>query len=307
MLLIDRFDIILLTEVIMKKVKKAVIPVAGFGTRFLPFTKAVPKEMLPIVDTPCLQYIIEECVKADIDEILLIIGKNKKCIEDHFDRAVELEQLLKKGNKEKELKEVIRLANLAKIYFIRQKEMNGSGPAVLEAEAFVGDEPFAVLYGDDLVYSEEPSIGQLKKAYETTGKTIVGVQKVDREQTYKYGIVNPGLVKGNYTELLSLVEKPKVEDAPSDLACMGRYIFTPDIFDIIKRTPPGLNGETYLTDSIAIMAKESGVFAYTFEGRRYDTGDKEGYLEATVEYALRDEKLSAPFKKYLNSIKGKLF
>lgn len=294
-------------EDIMKSIKKAVIPVAGFGTRFLPFTKAVPKEMLPIVATPALQYIVEECVESGINEILFIIGKNKKCIEDHFDRAPELESLLKKGNKTRELDEVLKLANLAKIYFIRQKEMNGSGPAVLEAEAFVGNEPFAVLYGDDLVYSKEPCIGQIKKAFETTGKSIVGVQTVPKEQTYKYGIVKPGMVKGNYTELIGLVEKPAVEKAPSNLACMGRYAFTPDIFDIIKRTAPGLNGETYLTDSIEIMARESGVYAYTFEGRRYDTGDKEGYLEAVVEYALRDEKLSGPFKKYLNSIKGNLF
>ena len=286
------------------KITKAVIPAAGFGTRFLPATKAMPKEMLPIIDTPTLQYIVKEAVDSGITDILIIIGKNKKCIEDHFDRSVELEDLLVKGGKSRELKMVRDIADMAHIYYVRQKEMNGSGNAILEAEAFVGNEPFAVMFGDDLIYNEsKPCLKQLIDAYETTGKSIVGVQEVPREEAPKYGIIVPGRTKGRYTEMKGMVEKPSIDELPSTYAGLGRYILKPEIFDIIKRSKPHANGEVYITDAILETIDIDGVSAYDFEGRRYDIGDKEGYLEATVEYALRDEKLRDGFVKYLKGLK----
>ncbi len=286
------------------KITKAVIPAAGFGTRFLPATKAMPKEMLPIIDTPTLQYIVKEAVDSGITDILIIIGKNKKCIEDHFDRSVELEDLLVKGGKSRELKMVRDIADMAHIYYVRQKEMNGSGNAILEAEAFVGNEPFAVMFGDDLIYNEsKPCLKQLIDAYETTGKSIVGVQEVPREEAPKYGIIVPGRTKGRYTEMKGMVEKPSIDELPSTYAGLGRYILKPEIFDIIKRSKPHANGEVYITDAILETIDIDGVYAYDFEGRRYDIGDKEGYLEATVEYALRDEKLRDGFVKYLKGLK----
>ena len=285
------------------KITKAVIPAAGFGTRFLPATKAMPKEMLPIIDTPTLQYIVKEAVDSGITDILIIIGKNKKCIEDHFDRSVELEDLLVKGGKSRELKMVRDIADMAHIYYVRQKEMNGSGNAILEAEAFVGNEPFAVMFGDDLIYNEsKPCLKQLIDAYETTGKSIVGVQEVPREEAPKYGIIVPGRTKGRYTEMKGMVEKPSIDELPSTYAGLGRYILKPEIFDIIKRSKPHANGEVYITDAILETIDIDGVYAYDFEGRRYDIGDKEGYLEATVEYALRDEKLRDGFVKYLKGL-----
>ena len=284
-------------------IKKAVIPAAGFGTRFLPVTKAIPKEMLPIVDTPTLQYVVEEAVKSGITEILIILGKNKKCIEDHFDISVELEQLLIRTKKDEYLKQVRDISKMAHIYYVRQKEMNGSGMAVLEAEAFVGNEPFAVLYGDDIIYNpQKPCLKQLIEAYDTTGKVILGCQEVAREEASKYGIVKPGATKGNYTEVVRLVEKPKIDELPSTLASIGRYILTPDIFDIIKHTPAMPNGEVCLTDAIQTIADSTGAYAYTFEGRRYDVGDKLGYIQATIEYGLRDEKLKDGLTKYLKSL-----
>ncbi len=286
------------------KITKAVIPAAGFGTRFLPATKAMPKEMLPIIDTPTLQYIVKEAVDSGITDILIIIGKNKKCIEDHFDRSVELEDLLVKGGKSRELKMVRDIADMAHIYYVRQKEMNGWGNAILEAEAFVGNEPFAVMFGDDLIYNEsKPCLKQLIDAYETTGKSIVGVQEVPREEAPKYGIIVPGRTKGRYTEMNGIVEKPSIDELPSTYAGLGRYILKPEIFDIIKRSKPHANGEVYITDAILETIDIDGVYAYDFEGRRYDIGDKEGYLEATVEYALRDEKLREGFVKYLKGLK----
>ncbi len=269
----------------------------------MPATKAIPKEMLPIVDTPTLQYVVEEAVKSGITEILIILGKNKKCIEDHFDISVELEQLLMRTKKDEYLKQVRDISNMAHIYYVRQKEMNGSGMAVLEAEAFVGNEPFAVLYGDDIIYNpQKPCLKQLIDAYDPTGKVILGCQDVPKEEASKYGIVKPGATKGKYTQVLRLVEKPKIDQLPSTLASIGRYILTPDIFDILKRTPAMPNGEVCLTDAIQTIADSTGVFAYTFEGRRYDVGDKLGYIQATVEYGLRDEKLKDGLKQYLKGL-----
>ncbi|MGN0771643.1 MAG: UTP--glucose-1-phosphate uridylyltransferase GalU [Christensenellales bacterium] len=287
----------------MQKVTKVVIPAAGFGTRFLPATKSLPKEMFPIVDTPTLQYVVEEAVKSGITDVLIILGKNKKCIEDHFDYAVELENLLAKANKTAEIKVVREIADMANFHYIRQKEMKGSGHAILLAQAFVGNEPFGVIYGDDVVYNpSSPALSQLIKAYETTGKTIVGCQNVPREEAIKYGVVQPGAVKGRYTEIKGFVEKPPIEQLPSTLASMGRYVLTPDIFDILKSTPPSINGEIYLTDAILTLAKTSGAYAYEFEGKRYDVGDKVGYIEASIEYGLRDETINQKLKEYLKNI-----
>lgn len=287
----------------MQKVTKVVIPAAGFGTRFLPATKSLPKEMFPIVDTPTLQYVVEEAVKSGITDVLIILGKNKKCIEDHFDYAVELENLLTKAGKNAEIKVVRDIADMANFHYIRQKEMKGSGHAILLAKAFVGNEPFGVIYGDDVVYNpSSPALSQLIKAYETTGKTIVGCQNVPREEAIKYGVVQPGLVKGRYTEIKGFVEKPPIDKLPSTLASMGRYVLTPDIFDILETTPPSPNGEIYLTDAILTLANTSGAYAYDFEGKRYDVGDKVGYIEASIEYGLRDDTINAKLKDYLKKI-----
>lgn len=287
----------------MQKVTKVVIPAAGFGTRFLPATKSLPKEMFPIVDTPTLQYVVEEAVKSGITDVLIILGKNKKCIEDHFDYAVELENLLAKAGKNAEIKVVREIADMANFHYIRQKEMKGSGHAILLAKAFVGNEPFGVIYGDDVVYNpNSPALSQLIKAYETTGKTIVGCQNVPREEAVKYGIVQPGAVKGRYTEIKGFVEKPPIDKLPSTLASMGRYVLTPDIFDILENTPPSPSGEIYLTDAILTLANTSGAYAYDFEGKRYDVGDKVGYIEASIEYGLRDDTINAKLKDYLKKI-----
>ncbi|MGN0765310.1 MAG: UTP--glucose-1-phosphate uridylyltransferase GalU [Christensenellales bacterium] len=287
----------------MQKVTKVVIPAAGFGTRFLPATKSLPKEMFPIVDTPTLQYVVEEAVKSGITDVLIILGKNKKCIEDHFDYAVELENLLAKAGKNAEIKVVRDIADMANFHYIRQKEMKGSGHAILLAKAFVGNEPFGVIYGDDVVYNpNSPALSQLIKAYETTGKTIVGCQNVPREEAIKYGVVQPGAVKGRYTEIKGFVEKPPIDKLPSTLASMGRYVLTPDIFDILETTPPSPNGEVYLTDAILTLANTSGAYAYDFEGKRYDVGDKVGYIEASIEYGLRDDTINDKLKDYLKKI-----
>ncbi|MGN0789804.1 MAG: UTP--glucose-1-phosphate uridylyltransferase GalU, partial [Christensenellales bacterium] len=287
----------------MQKVTKVVIPAAGFGTRFLPATKSLPKEMFPIVDTPTLQYVVEEAVKSGITDVLIILGKNKKCIEDHFDYAVELENLLAKAGKNAEIKVVREIADMANFHYIRQKEMKGSGHAILLAKAFVGNEPFGVIYGDDVVYNpSSPALSQLINAYETTGKTIVGCQNVPREEAIKYGVVQPGAVKGRYTEIKGFVEKPPIDKLPSTLASMGRYVLTPDIFDILETTPPSKSGEIYLTDAILTLANTSGAYAYDFEGKRYDVGDKVGYIEASIEYGLRDDTINAKLKDYLKKI-----
>ncbi len=288
----------------MQKVRKAVIPAAGFGTRFLPETKAVPKEMMPIVDTPALQLIVEEVVESGIDNVLIITSGRKRCMEDHFDKCAELENLLKKAGKTAELQMCERIENMANFSFIRQKEMKGSGQAIGLAREFVGNEPFAVLYGDDLMYSpKNPVTGQLIKAYETTGTSILGVQRVDMSEVYKYGVIKPGAQKGKYTEVKGFGEKPPVEEAPSNLVSMGRYVLTPEVFEQLDKSEYSSNGELYLTTAIEKMIYTSGVYAYEFDGIRYDTGDKLGYLKATVEYALRDEKLGKPFREYLETIK----
>ena len=284
----------------MKSIRKAVIPAAGFGTRFLPATKAQPKEMLPIVDTPAIQYIVKEALDSGIEEILIITGRSKRAIEDHFDSSVELEELLQKQGKNKQLAMVKDLADI-KVHFIRQKSPRGLGDAVLCAKAFIGDEPFAVLLGDDIVYNlDKPCLQQLMDCYEKHPGIILGAQFVPNDKVSSYGIVSGDPLADNLYRVSGLVEKPSVDKAPSNLAVLGRYILTPDIFDILENTKPGVGNEVQLTDALA--ASKTTKYALAYEGIRYDTGDKLGYLKATVEYALRNEELGPAFKDYLKGL-----
>ncbi|WP_352419494.1 UTP--glucose-1-phosphate uridylyltransferase GalU [Proteiniborus sp.] len=281
------------------KVRKAIIPAAGLGTRFLPATKAQPKEMLPIVDKPTLQYIIEEAVESGVEEILIITGRNKKSIEDHFDKSVELELELEKKGKTDLLEEVRKISDMVNIHYIRQKEPLGLGHAIHCAKSFIGNEPFAVLLGDDIVYADKPCLKQMIEAYDEYKTTILGVQEVAREDVSKYGIVDGKFIEDRVYKVKGLVEKPDVENAPSNIAILGRYIINPAIFEILEHTKPGKGGEIQLTDALKELAQREAMYAYNFEGRRYDVGDKQGFLEATVEYALRREDLREEFLDYL--------
>ncbi|WP_436512483.1 UTP--glucose-1-phosphate uridylyltransferase GalU [Clostridium thermobutyricum] len=286
-----------------KKIRKAIIPAAGLGTRFLPATKAQPKEMLPIVDKPTIQYIIEEAIASGIEEILIITGRSKKCIEDHFDRSVELELELEKSGKQSMLDMVQDISNMVDIHYIRQKEPKGLGHAINCAKVFVGDEPFAILLGDDIVYNDQkPCLKQLIDCYNEYHTSVLGVQTVPHEKVNKYGIVDGTFVKDRVMKVKGLVEKPNIDEAPSDVAILGRYIVTPKIFEILDRTKPGKGGEIQLTDALLELMNEEEMYAYDFEGRRYDVGDKLGFLEATVEYALRREGLKDKFTDYLKDI-----
>ena len=287
-----------------KKIRKAIIPAAGLGTRFLPATKAQPKEMLPIVDKPTIQYIIEEAVASGIEEILIITGRSKKCIEDHFDKSVELELELEKSGKEEMLKMVREISDMVDIHFIRQKEPRGLGHAISCAKTFVGNEPFAVLLGDDIVYNEgRPCLKQLIDCYDEYKTSVLGVQTVEAKDVNKYGIVNGIHIEDRVYKVKGLVEKPPVEEAPSNVAILGRYIITPRIFKILEETKPGKGGEIQLTDALLKLIDEEAMYAYDFEGTRYDVGDKLGFLKATVEYALRREDLRDGFIQYLNTLK----
>lgn len=281
-----------------QKIRKAIIPAAGLGTRFLPATKAQPKEMLPIVDKPAIQFIVEEALASGIEEILVIIGRNKRSIEDHFDRSVELELQLKSQGKYEMLKMVQKISDIT-VHFIRQKEARGLGDAVLCARQFIGDEPFAVLLGDDIVDAEVPCLSQLIEVYNDLGGSVLGVQQVPQDKVSAYGIVDPEDVKPNVWRARDLVEKPEVDEAPSRLAVLGRYILRPAIFDILEHTRPGRGHEIQLTDAINELAQKEAVYAYNFDGRRYDIGDKEGFLEATVEYALKRPEIRDSFIAYL--------
>lgn len=288
------------------KVRKAVIPAAGLGTRFLPATKAQPKEMLPIVDKPAIQYIIEEAIQSGIEEILIITGRNKRAIEDHFDRAVELELMLKDQGKYDLLNLVEEISDVT-IHYVRQKEAKGLGHAVLCAKQFVGNEPFAVLLGDDIIDASVPCLKQMMSVYEDCPGTILGVQEVPQDKVCSYGIVKPIAIKENLWQAVDLVEKPTITEAPSRLAVLGRYILQPEIFAILENTPPGQGGEIQLTDALKTLAVEKqSVYAYNFEGRRYDVGDKQGYLEATIEFALKRPDLRDTFLQYLLKTIGPL-
>lgn len=284
------------------KVRKAVIPAAGFGTRFLPYTKAQPKEMLPIVDKPTLQFIIEEAIDSGIEEILIITGRNKTSIENHFDRSIELELELERTGKTDLLEEVRKISDMANIHYIRQKEPLGLGHAIYCAKSFIGNEPFAVLLGDDIVYSKKPCLKQMIEIYEEYKTTILGVQEVPIKEVNKYGIVVGKYIENRVYKVKDLIEKPNVEDAPSNIAILGRYIISSEIFHILEHTKPGKMGEIQLTDALKELAMHEAMYAYNFEGRRYDLGDKQGFLEATVEYALRRSDLRERFLNYLNDV-----
>ena len=280
-------------------IRKAVIPVAGLGTRFLPATKAQPKEMLPIVDKPVIQYIVEEAVRAGIRQIIFVTGKHKRAIEDHFDRNLELERALEEKGKEELLKLVKEISELADFIYIRQKEPLGLGHAILTAEPAVGNEPFAVFLGDDVMVSEPPAIKQLMEVFERFKCSVLGLQEVPPEEVNKYGIaggkeIEPGVIKVD-----SLVEKPSPEEAPGNLAIAGRYILTPGIFEMLRRTEPGKGGEIQLTDAIAKLSEREAIYGRIMEGKRYDTGNKLGFLEATVDFALSREDLREPFLQFL--------
>ncbi|MBY6931416.1 UTP--glucose-1-phosphate uridylyltransferase GalU [Clostridium botulinum] len=286
-----------------KRIRKAVIPAAGLGTRFLPATKAQPKEMLPIVDKPTLQYIIEEAIDSGIEEILIITGRNKKSIEDHFDRSLELEIELEKSGKSELLEMVKDISNMVDIHFIRQKEPKGLGHAIHCAKAFTGDEPFAVLLGDDIVYNEgKPCLKQLIDCYNEYKTSVLGVQTVARENVNKYGIVDGLHIEDRVYKVKGLVEKPSIEEAPTNVAILGRYIITPKIFEILENTKPGKGGEIQLTDALLELVEQEAMYAYNFEGKRYDVGDKLGFLQATVEYALRKSSLNKEFTEYLKGV-----
>ena len=284
------------------KVRKAIIPAAGLGTRFLPATKAQPKEMLPIVDKPTIQYIIEEAVASGIEEILIITGRNKKSIEDHFDKSVELELELEQKGKTELLEIVRNITKMVNIYYIRQKEPKGLGDAIYCARSFIGDEPFAVMLGDDIVDNDVPCLKQLMSAYEEYRTTILGVQSVAPEDANKYGIINAKYIEDSVYKVKDLVEKPEPGKQPSNIAILGRYIITPEIFEILENQKPGKGGEVQLTDALKTLSKKEAMYAYEFEGRRYDVGDKLGFLEATVDFALKKPELQGPFMEYLKKV-----
>lgn len=274
----------------MKKVRKAIIPAAGLGTRFLPATKAMPKEMLPIVDKPTIQYIVEEAIESGIEDIIVVTGKGKRAIEDHFDIAFELEHTLEEKGKLDILSKVRKSSNV-EIHYIRQKEAKGLGHAVWCARNFIGNEPFAVLLGDDIVQSDTPCTRQLIEQYEQTGKSVIGVQAVGTDQTNRYGILDPIERRGRLYQVRRFVEKPPLGQAPSNLAIMGRYVLSPEIFEFLGKHEVGAGGEIQLTDAIQRLNEAQGVHAYDFEGMRYDVGEKLGFILTTIDFALRDEEL----------------
>ncbi|MGE6611530.1 UTP--glucose-1-phosphate uridylyltransferase GalU [Peribacillus sp. NPDC076916] len=286
----------------MKKITKAIIPAAGLGTRFLPATKAMPKEMLPIVDKPTIQYIVEEAVASGIEDIIIVTGKGKRAIEDHFDYAPELEQILLEKGKVELLNKVQYSSKLANIHYIRQKEPKGLGHAVWCARKFIGDEPFAVLLGDDIVQNETPCLKQLMNQFEKTNNSIIGVQTVPKEETNRYGIIDPAFQDGRLYQVENFVEKPALGTAPSNLAIMGRYILTPEIFSMLDQQEAGAGGEIQLTDAIQRLNQLQQVFAYDFEGKRYDVGEKLGFVKTTIEFALQKEEIKDDLVDFLEQL-----
>ncbi len=284
------------------KVKIAVIPVAGFGTRFLPYTKAVPKPMLPIINRPSVEIIAEEAAKSGIEEIVFVVGHKKEIIEDHFSENTQLENLLKDKNKPEYLKEVKYPEGLAKVHFVQQKTQLGTADAIMAAEEYIQGKPFAVLFGDDVMFNEKPVLRQLLEVYEKHGKTVIGVKTVPHEQVPKYASVEYDIKDGREYRVTSIVEKPPIELVKSDIAPLGRYVCSPYMVDIMRNLKPGANNEYQLTDALDIEAKTNGAYAYEFEGKRYDMGDRLGFLKANVEYALRDTELKESFKNYLLDI-----
>ncbi|HCX8908057.1 TPA: UTP--glucose-1-phosphate uridylyltransferase GalU [Staphylococcus aureus] len=286
----------------MKKIKKAIIPAAGLGTRFLPATKAMPKEMLPILDKPTIQYIVEEAARAGIEDIIIVTGRHKRAIEDHFDSQKELEMVLKEKGKYELLEKVQYSTELANIFYVRQKEQKGLGHAISSARQFIGNEPFAVLLGDDIVESEVPAVKQLIDVYEETGHSVIGVQEVPEADTHRYGIIDPLTKNGRQYEVKKFVEKPAQGTAPSNLAIMGRYVLTPEIFDYLKTQKEGAGNEIQLTDAIERMNNDNQVYAYDFEGERYDVGEKLGFVKTTIEYALKDDSMREELTRFIKAL-----
>lgn len=289
-----------------KKITKAIIPAAGLGTRFLPATKALPKEMLPILTKPTIQYIVEEAVKSGIEQIIIVSGRNKRAIEDHFDRAPELEQNLELKQKHELLELVNASTNMAEIHYIRQKEPKGLGHAIWSARHFIGDEPFAVLLGDDIFVSEQPGLGQLIAQFEKVYSSVIGVQEVPDSETHRYGVIDPLLNDDRLYQVKKFVEKPKQGTAPSNKAIIGRYILTPEIFDFLEKQETGAGGEIQLTDAIEKLNTIQRVFAYDLEGDRFDVGEKLGYVETTIAFALKDPEIREPIAKLMRSYLEKL-
>ncbi len=284
------------------KIKKAVFPVAGLGTRFLPATKASPKEMMPLVDKPLIQYVVEEAIDAGIEEVIMITGRGKNAIEDHFDISFELEHALKGKNNNKMLEEVQRISNLVDFWYIRQKEPLGLGHAILRTKDLIGNEPFAVLLGDDIIHSNVPTIKQLMNIHEKYNASVIAVEKVDKKDISGYGVIEPKKLDERVYQIMDMVEKPSPQDAPSDLAIIGRYILTPEIFTALEKTVPDKSGEIQLTYGLRHLLKQQVVYAYQFEGKRYDAGNKLGFLKATVEFALRRPDLGDKFREYLKGL-----
>ncbi|GEP84903.1 UTP-glucose-1-phosphate uridyltransferase [Staphylococcus piscifermentans] len=286
----------------MSKIKKAVIPAAGLGTRFLPATKAMPKEMLPILDKPTIQYIVEEAARAGIEDIIIVTGKHKRAIEDHFDNQVELENNLREKGKDDLLEKVQHSTQLANIFYVRQREQKGLGHAIWTARQFIGNEPFAVLLGDDIVESDTPAIKQLMDVYDETDKSVIGVQTVPENETHRYGIVKPEGHEGRLYEVEKFVEKPAPGTAPSNLAIMGRYVLKPEIFDYLSTQDKGSGGEIQLTDAIERLNQDDKVYAYDFEGHRYDVGEKIGFVKTTIAYALKDAEMKDEIESYIKNL-----
>jgi UTP--glucose-1-phosphate uridylyltransferase len=283
------------------RVRKAIIPAAGLGTRFLPATKAMPKEMLPIVDKPTIQYIVEEAVASGIEDIIIVTGKGKRAIEDHFDNSFELEFNLKEKGKFTLLEEVQKSSRMVDIHYIRQKEPKGLGHAIWCARKFIGDEPFAVLLGDDIVHAEKPCLQQMIEMYNRYKASIIGVQPVPEREVSRYGIVDGQMLGYRLYNVNSLVEKPKMEEAPSNLAILGRYILTPKVFELLETQKPGAGGEIQLTDALSQLNRHEVIYAYEFEGKRYDVGEKMGFIKTTIEFALQHEELRAQVLQYLEN------
>jgi UTP--glucose-1-phosphate uridylyltransferase len=281
------------------KIRKAVIPAAGLGTRFLPATKAQPKEMLPLIDKPAIQYVVEEAVRAELTDILIVTGRGKRSIEDHFDRSVELESYLKEKGKLEELREVREISDMAEIHYIRQGDALGLGHAVSVAEAFVGGEPFVVLLGDDIMADSNTLLADMLDVHERYGRSLLAVTEVPREDISLYGAITPEFVEERLARVISIVEKPAPADAPSNLAAIGRYLLAPEIFDCLRETPPGVGGEIQLTDAINLLAQQQTVYAWVFEGGRFDVGNKLDYLKATIELAIEREDVGEALGLYL--------
>ncbi|WP_128693640.1 UTP--glucose-1-phosphate uridylyltransferase GalU [Methanoculleus taiwanensis] len=289
----------------MTKIKKAVIPAAGLGTRFLPATKSMPKEMLPLIDRPVIQYVVEEAVDSGIEDLIIVTGRGKRAIEDYFDDSPELEMHLREHGKHDTLKMVQEISSLIDIHYIRQKEPKGLGDAIMRAEKHIGDEPFAVLLGDDIIRNRTPCTKQLIDLYQEKRRSVIAVEAVPREKVSSYGIIRGEQVTPSLYRIIDIIEKPRIEEAPSNIGAIGRYVFTPEIFECLEHTAPGVGGEVQLTDGIRILLQFQDIYAHAFQGKRYDTGDKAGYLEAIIGFALEDPDLRDSISRHLYSAMSK--